>query len=115
MGRNRTSIKKGQVLNPNGRPKGTPNRTTQEMKDFIATVLSENLDRMREDFDKMNPSTRWMLWEKFGKYVIPTLAQTTVDANVTGDIKIKIVYEDELGKEEDDMNNLDDNDIDLDS
>lgn len=96
MAKTRTSIKKGQVLNPNGRPKGTPNRTTQEMKDFIATVLSENLDRMREDFDKMNPSTRWMLWEKFGKYVIPTLAQTTVDANVTGDINIKITYDDDL-------------------
>lgn len=99
MGRSKTSIKRGEVKNPNGRPKGTPNRTTAEMKEFIASVLSENLDRMREDFDKLSPATRWTLWEKFGKYVMPTLAQTNVNAEVSGDINIKVVFEDPKNNE----------------
>ena len=100
MAKTRTSIKPGEVRNPNGRPKGIPNRTTQEMKEFIAAVLSENLDRMREDFDKLSPATRWTLWEKFGKYVIPTLAQTNVSGDIKADVTIKVVYEDEDKNEE---------------
>lgn len=95
MGGRGRPIQKGQVLNPKGRGKGTPNKTTKEMKDFIASVLSENLDKMREDFDKMSPATRWTLLEKFGKYVIPTLAQSQVNAEVNGDINIKISFEED--------------------
>lgn len=93
MGKSKTSIKPGEIKNPNGRPKGTPNRTTAEMKEFIAAVLSENLDRMREDFEKMTPATRWTLLEKYGKYVIPTLAQTQVSGEINGDFQIKVVFE----------------------
>ena len=106
--------KKGESGNPNGRPKGAVARTTKEMKEALQFIIDNNLYRLQEDLDRMSPGVRWGVLEKLKKYVIPTMSQTKVDAEVSGDIKIKIVYEDELGKEEDDMNNLDDNDIDLD-
>jgi len=93
MAKTRTSIKPGEIRNPNGRGKGVPNKTTAEMKEFISAVLSENLDRMRDDFEKMQPSTKWMLLEKFGKYIIPTLAQTQTTNEHSGKIEIIVKYE----------------------
>jgi len=95
MAKNRTSFVKGQIANPNGRGKGTPNRTTQEMKDYIKVIIDKNLDRMEEDFSKLSPGTRLMLIEKYAKYYIPTLAQTKNDVDVTGDINITVRYEDD--------------------
>ena len=92
----RGSFKKGVSGNPNGRPKGALNKSTEEMKKFISNVISENLDVMSEDFKRMSPATRWTLLEKFGKYVIPTLAQTTIEGEIKGDINIKITYDDDI-------------------
>jgi len=96
MGKTNGSIKPGEVRNPNkGRGKGTPNRTTKEMKEFISIVLSENLDRMREDFEKVSPGTRLMLWDKFAKYILPTLSQTKMEGEVSGQIEVIIKYDED--------------------
>jgi hypothetical protein len=87
--------KPGEVRNPNGRGKGTKNKTTIEMKEFISAVLSENLDRMRDDFDKVSPATRLMLWEKYAKYVLPTLSQTNIAGDVNAKVEVVLKYVDE--------------------
>jgi hypothetical protein len=94
MANPRGSIKPGEIRNPKGRGKGVPNKTTKEMKDFIAAVLSENLERMRDDFDKVSPATRLMLWEKYAKYVIPTLSQTKMEGDISGQIEVIVKYQD---------------------
>jgi len=90
--------KKGEVRNPNGRGKGTKNKTTIEMKEFISAVLSENLDRMRDDFDKVSPATRLMLWDRFAKYILPTLSQTQIEGDIRGKIEVVLKYADEENK-----------------
>ena len=91
--------KKGESGNPNGRPKGAVARTTKEMKEALQLIIDNNLYRLQEDLDKMSPGIRWTVLEKLKKYVIPTMSQTKIDAEVSGDINIKITYEDEEKKE----------------
>ena len=88
--------KKGESGNPNGRPKGAVARTTREMKEALQLIIDNNLYRLQEDLDKMSPGIRWTVLEKLKKYVIPTMSQTKIDAEVSGDINIKITYEDDI-------------------
>lgn len=88
--------KKGESGNLNGRPKGAVARTTREMKEALQLIIDNNLYRLQEDLDKMSPGIRWTVLEKLKKYVIPTMSQTKIDAEVSGDINIKITYEDDI-------------------
>lgn len=40
--------RKGQTGNPNGRPKGTSNKTTKEMKEMINLIVSGHIDKVDE-------------------------------------------------------------------
>ena len=88
--------KKGESGNPNGWPKGAVARTTKEMKEALQLIIDNNLYRLQEDLDKMSPGIRWTVLEKLKKYVIRTMSQTKIDAEVSGDINIKITYEDDI-------------------
>jgi len=66
------------------------------MKEALQLIIDNNLYRLQEDLDKMSPGIRWTVLEKLKKYVIPTMSQTKIDAEVSGDINIKITYEDDI-------------------
>ena len=42
-------LKKGQLGNPNGRPKGTPNKATSDLKEWINVLINKNLSKMEKD------------------------------------------------------------------
>lgn len=63
--------KKGKTGNPNGRPKGTPNKTTAEIKSFIVKIIGDNFPSISEDFKQLEPQKRLAMWEKLLSYVIP--------------------------------------------
>lgn len=58
-------------INKAGRPKGSPNRSTDELREIIQKFISENLERLQEDFDKLKPSERLNFIEKLLKHVLP--------------------------------------------
>ena len=41
-----------------GRQKGTPNRTTAEMRQIFQTFVEMNMDKLQSDFDTLTPSER---------------------------------------------------------
>jgi len=43
----------GNSYNPNGRPKGSPNRTTQIVRDLFAKILEEEQDNFREALEHL--------------------------------------------------------------
>lgn len=73
-------MEKGKTNNPNGRPKGTPNKITQDMRQWLSTVIDKNRRQMERDLKALEPKERLQMLEKLMQYVIPK--QQAVKAEV---------------------------------
>jgi hypothetical protein len=74
-------MKKRLTNNPNGRPKGTPNKITGELRVRISEFLEKNFETIETDFEKLEPKERAQLYVKLIEYVIPkmrTFEETTL-------------------------------------
>lgn len=63
-----------------GRQKGTPNRVTASVKDWVAGVIDKNRRQMERDIKALEPKDRLQVLEKLMQYVIPK--QQAVSADV---------------------------------
>lgn len=54
-----------------GRKKGTPNKVTASMREFIADLLDSNREQFAADLQAVTPETRLHIMEKLMQYVIP--------------------------------------------
>lgn len=70
---------KGKTGNPNGRPKGKQNKTTTELKEAINLIVSNNIDKLQSDLDKLEPKDRLVFIEKLFKYSIPPLQAEPIE------------------------------------
>ena len=73
-------MEKGKTNNPNGRPKGTPNKITQDVRQWLSTVIDKNRRQMERDLKALEPKERLQMLEKLMQYVIPK--QQAVKAEV---------------------------------
>ena len=62
---------KGNSGNPNGRPKGKVNRTTEELRNLIQAFVEANINKLQKDFDSLAPKERIGCLEKFLRHVLP--------------------------------------------
>ena len=90
MAKNETSFKPGESGNPNGRPKGAKNRTTEEIRQHIQSVLDGQYEKLESDLDSMSPFQRTMMVEKLTKFFLPALAKTENDTNLSGEVKYNV-------------------------
>ena len=58
-------------INRNGRPKGTPNKTTSEIKEMFQLLLENNINRLQSDFDQLQPNERIRYFLDLASFVIP--------------------------------------------
>lgn len=84
--------KKGQSGNPTGRPKGTKNRTSEEMRLILKQIVDDNLEDLYADLKEMKPIPKAMILEKLIKYNIPALSKNDNNNVNSGEMKITVEY-----------------------
>ena len=61
---------KGKTNNPNGRPVGTPNKVTTDLKAFIADVIELNREAILSDLQALEPYQRLVIIDRMMRFVI---------------------------------------------
>lgn len=74
---------KGKTGNPNGRPKGTPNKVTSEMKSWIQQLIDGNRKQLEKDLKALDPAERWRVVEKLMSYVVPKMQSVEAKIDYT--------------------------------
>ena len=72
-------FKKGQSGNPNGRKKGTPNKTTEEIRQAFQMLIESSLPDIQKwlkQVAKDNPEKALQIVEKYSDFILPKLQRT---------------------------------------
>ncbi len=96
--------KKGQTGNPAGRPKGSLNRTTTEIKEMINQFISGNLKDLQTNYDLLEPEKKLQFFKDLLKYVIPTQTTNEININSLSDAELTRLCDELLSKLNDDEN-----------
>ena len=72
---------KGRTNNPNGRPPGTPNKITADLKAFIVKLITDSQDTMASDLRQLEPYQRLVIIERLMRYVITPGESTSINDN----------------------------------
>ena len=91
---------KGKTNNPNGRPKGTPNRVTADARRAIAQFVDDNAHRLTGWLDQVadeDPAKAFALFQSVIEYHVPKLQrsehQTLYENGLPTDNSITIKFE----------------------
>lgn len=60
-------------INREGRKKGVPNKSTEELRATLQTFIEGNIERIQADFDALEPHQRLTMLERFLKHVLPPM------------------------------------------
>lgn len=74
--------KKGQTGNPNGRPVGSKNKTTNEIKILINQFISGNLDTLQREYDLLEPKEKLQFFKDLLKFLVPSKTEAEIKAEV---------------------------------
>lgn len=86
-------MKKGHTNNPNGRPKGVPNKMTTEVRQWLSLLIDKNRKQVEKDLKELEPKERLQMLEKLMQYVIPKqqAVSATIDYERLSDEQLNIV------------------------
>lgn len=89
-------FKPGKSGNPNGRPKGSKNIKTEQIRTAYQKLTEDNLDNMTQWLNEIaaeNPEKAMQLMINLSEFVIPKLARTEVTGNDGEDLFRNIKFE----------------------
>lgn len=63
-------MSKGKTNNPNGRPKGKPNKISTDLKAFITEIIEQNRETIKSDLQALEPYQRLVIIDRMMRFVI---------------------------------------------
>ncbi|MDR3706384.1 MAG: hypothetical protein P4L28_10810 [Paludibacteraceae bacterium] len=90
--------KKGCTGNPNGRPKGSPNRSTTEIKELFSHLLDSNINRIQVDLDSLEAKDRLNFLLKLSEYVLPKMQSIAFNPEKPSYLSFESLSDEELDK-----------------
>jgi hypothetical protein len=75
-------------LKTGGRTKGTPNRTTKELKELIHNIVAVQLDTIEDDLQELDPKDRLNILLRLVEYVLPKQREQKIDFSNLSDAEI---------------------------
>ena len=78
---------KGHTNNPNGRPKGTPNKVTTDLRQWVNDILTEGRGKFMENLGKLPPDEYIKAFTALLNYVLPKQQAMSVDAQISAEYK----------------------------
>ena len=88
--------KGGPSLNPNGRPKGAKNKTTENIRKAYQQLTEDNLENMTIWLSQIaaeDPKQAMEMMIKLSEYVIPKLARQEITGNDGADLFSNVKFE----------------------
>lgn len=82
--------------NPNGRPKGAKNKTTENIRKAYQQLTEDNLDNMTQWLAQIaaeDPKQAMEMMIKLSEYVIPKLARQEITGNDGADLFSNVKFE----------------------
>ena len=73
------ALKKGDRLNPNGRPVGAKNKANNDLKLWVKNLLESNTEQIEADLKTLDSDKRLQILISLMKYAIPTLSSISVE------------------------------------
>jgi len=83
--------RKGCTNNPNGRPKGSPNKITSAIKKKCDKILSMAMADILKDMEKMDTKEKIQLVAALAKFALPTAMHIDQNSNS----KLTIIWKEE--------------------
>jgi len=75
------------VQNTKGRTPGAVNIITKEVRKSFQQLLENNMDRLQDDLDKLEPKDRLKIIIELSKFIVPTLKAVDLTDNTEGQYK----------------------------
>ena len=73
------AFKFGVSGNPDGRPKGSTNKTSLQLRETINNFLETNFEKIVEDFAKLKPNERVKFYTDLLNYGLPKLQAVQIE------------------------------------
>lgn len=86
-------LKKGTTNNPAGRPRGTPNKITQDLRKWVTGFLQNRTEEIEKDWKALDAKDRVILFERLLKYSLPALQSNAINFESFSDTALDEVIE----------------------